>query len=249
MYQLIVDNREQKSVQDAFLAIHECIIKQVDVGDIHINYNDKPIVVIERKEINDLASSLQDGRYHEQKSRLKNLQNCRIIYLIEGSYKQVQSKYHRQFNEEVYKGIITNTIIRDGIQVITTNNLDETIVFIKGILHRLPKYINELVQEHITVHKNLSSAEVEYTNAIDICKKDNNTPKVCFINQLRQIQGISVNVAQEIADNYPNMVELIVAYQEKGEALIADLKCNNRRIGNVISKRLFDFLRCIANPP
>jgi len=239
-YQVILDNREDKSVQDAFLSAlpQNCTIAQLDVGDIHITYNDKLIIVIERKEINDLASSMNTGRYHEQKVRLKNLTGCRVIYLIEGSPQLAFKK----FDNEAFKGVIINTTIRDGMQVITTSTLTETIDFVKGILHRLPKYINELIKEHLSIHKNLTDDVIEYTNAIDVNKRNNNNPKVCFINQLRQVQGISAAIAQVIADNHTTMVELIIAFQDKGKDLIADYKSNNRRIGNVISNRLFEYL-------
>lgn len=246
MYQILIDNRESKIVQSAFQVAFEnnaearCEIQQLDVGDIHILYESKMIVVIERKEINDLAASLSTGRYHEQKVRLKNLTGCRVIYLIEGGLADIRSQ--KRLDGETLKGVIINTIVRDGIQVITTNTLEETIAFVKGIVHRLPKYVNELINGHLAIHKNLAEDVIEYTNAIDINKRENNNPKVCFINQLRQIQGISAAIAQVIAENHPTMVELIIAYQEKGADLIADYKSNNRKIGPVISKRLFEYL-------
>jgi ERCC4-type nuclease len=38
-------------------------IKSLDIADIHIYYNNKIIYYIERKTLNDLASSIKDGRY------------------------------------------------------------------------------------------------------------------------------------------------------------------------------------------
>ena len=39
--------------------------------------------IIERKTMEDLASSIQDGRFKEQKFRLKQSGLCRPIYLVE----------------------------------------------------------------------------------------------------------------------------------------------------------------------
>ena len=44
------------------------------------------LLIIERKSLNDLASSIKDGRYAEQSFRLSNIEhhNHNIVYLIEG---------------------------------------------------------------------------------------------------------------------------------------------------------------------
>ena len=41
--------------------------------------------IVERKTGSDLASSIIDGRYEEQKFRLKNCGINNVIYLVEGS--------------------------------------------------------------------------------------------------------------------------------------------------------------------
>ena len=45
-------------------------------------------LIVERKTSNDLASSIRDGRYDEQKFRLRNSGINNVIYLIEGKAKQ-----------------------------------------------------------------------------------------------------------------------------------------------------------------
>jgi crossover junction endonuclease MUS81 len=40
--------------------------------------------IVERKTSDDLAASIRDGRYDEQKYRLKNCGINNVIYLIEG---------------------------------------------------------------------------------------------------------------------------------------------------------------------
>jgi crossover junction endonuclease MUS81 len=41
--------------------------------------------IVERKTADDLASSIVDGRYNEQKARLKNCGISNVIYLVEGN--------------------------------------------------------------------------------------------------------------------------------------------------------------------
>ena len=76
------------------------------IGDIQIslkNTNDEiiPLLLIERKTLSDLSSSIKDGRYEEQSFRLQDchlFHNHNIIYLIEGDwnsyeFKQKKNKY------------------------------------------------------------------------------------------------------------------------------------------------------------
>jgi hypothetical protein len=44
--------------------------------------------LVERKRVSDLVSSIRDGRYHEQRARLKKTQLKRILYIIEGPVTQ-----------------------------------------------------------------------------------------------------------------------------------------------------------------
>ena len=44
--------------------------KPICLGDIHFVHDDKEILIIERKSLQDLVSSIKDGRYEEQSYRL-----------------------------------------------------------------------------------------------------------------------------------------------------------------------------------
>ena len=67
-------------------------------------------LIIERKSISDLLSSIKDGRYEEQSYRLNGSQthNHNIIYLIEGGIltqttSQSQSQYHNKYTSKPNK--------------------------------------------------------------------------------------------------------------------------------------------------
>ena len=81
---LILDNRE-KDLKSAF---PDAEYKNLDLGDIQININkddetSELFLLIERKTMKDLISSVNDGRYREQKKRLldSNIPNQKIMYL------------------------------------------------------------------------------------------------------------------------------------------------------------------------
>ena len=81
-------------------------LKQLPLGDILIQHNDIE-VVIERKTITDLASSIRDGRLREQKIRLiHNYSKRNIIYIIEGDItKENDSMHFNKINKYCYKKI------------------------------------------------------------------------------------------------------------------------------------------------
>lgn len=57
----------------------------LSIGDFAFCYDGEVLdYVVERKKADDLAASIIDGRYKEQKYRLKNSGASHVIYLYEG---------------------------------------------------------------------------------------------------------------------------------------------------------------------
>lgn len=55
------------------------------IGDFAFAYNGEVLdYVFERKKADDLSASIIDGRYKEQKMRLKNCGAANVVYLYEG---------------------------------------------------------------------------------------------------------------------------------------------------------------------
>ena len=96
MIKLIIDNREKNlynNINERDLDIYKNNINikylNLELGDIKIIiYNNEEIIrelVFERKTLNDLNSSIYDGRYKEQKHRLlSNISTNNLTYIIEG---------------------------------------------------------------------------------------------------------------------------------------------------------------------
>ena len=83
--EILIDNRETKLKQH-FLNLPYIKIQNLELGDIIIKYEDE---VIERKRLDDLASSIKSGRYKQQKIRLlSTYPKHKILYLIEGNLNQ-----------------------------------------------------------------------------------------------------------------------------------------------------------------
>ena len=99
-----VDNREPtlikllNALKTDYKYDFEIVVEKLDLGDIIICKDDEELLIIERKSLNDLASSLRDGRYKEQSYRLTGLpiHNHNIVYLVEGNVSFYSSKYFRR---------------------------------------------------------------------------------------------------------------------------------------------------------
>jgi len=72
-----VDNRETEVLNKINYLINstellkdiKVIVECLPLGDFIINDGEKDIIIIERKTLNDLSSSIKDGRYEEQSYR------------------------------------------------------------------------------------------------------------------------------------------------------------------------------------
>ena len=101
---LIVDNREKRSATDLNYFFDKlyannirCELRSLPLGDFVWTVRIKDTAmkkgyhefvldyIIERKTADDLAASILDGRYEEQKFRLKSCGINNVMYLIEGT--------------------------------------------------------------------------------------------------------------------------------------------------------------------
>ena len=125
--QFIVDNRERKIIDNITKIIpNKYQLQNLELGDFVFQIDNIPYIIIERKTVQDLASSIKDGRYKEQKIRLlsekdKN-KNIKIILLIEGN---IHTKTGG-IPSATFHSVVINSMIRDGIFVLITKNIEET---------------------------------------------------------------------------------------------------------------------------
>jgi len=213
--------------------------ENLDLGDIIIKINDKICVLIERKTISDLDKSIKDGRYKEQKNRIIHSLNLKIrkIYLIEGT-----NMNNFKLPKSTFTSVIYNTMIRDNIHIIKSNNIEETIKIIDNIYKRCNKFGEK-------IYKNIYENNEEYKTLCHIKKKNNITKEICYLNQYQQIPGISKNIAEIIYNKYGSLKELYNKYNT--EELINDFKLelsnlkhekSKRRIGMKTSNKICLFL-------
>ena len=129
---------------------HEIKSERLPLGDIilhDLTGQGRDIVLFERKTLNDLAASIQDGRYKEQSFRLiesaatAGFHTHNIVYIIEGDIEQYEAK--RNKNNRITKTALQSAMVSllyyKGFSVIRTMNLGETADFILHFADKVSK--------------------------------------------------------------------------------------------------------------
>lgn len=235
--EIIIDTREHKLIELFEKEKINIDIKQLELGDILITHEENILLIFERKTISDLISSIKDGRYHEQKSRLvSNFNKKQINYIIEGKIQ------NNKDNGMVY-GAILNTTFRDNINIIKTFDLNETYEYIINLYNRIEKDI-EKWKQYINNNNNNNEIEINPKVYKHSKKSQNISKEIVFINSLNNINGCSSNIAKVIFDKYQSMNNLINEYNKSDnpKLMLSELKVNSRKIGKVLSERIYEFL-------
>lgn len=260
-YYLTIDIRENKLIE-LFNSLSKPInkfkiqTKSLELGDIVIskttdNIYDKDnlILVFERKTMEDLLSSINDGRWREQKTRLlANISKEKVCYLIENQIDNRLNKW-KKHGTSLVRGALINKCFRDKLNVIRTDNLFETQEFLITICKRIITNLEFFVNNEEDISKNSN-----YLDTIKICKKDNINKESFSILSLTIIPGVSTKIATVIINVFQSISNLVLVINDTSVDInqtikkIADIEMNitngkTRRIGNVIANRIVSFLQ------
>ena len=244
MLNLVYDSRELK-LKELLEPTDTINLSQeyLELGDIIFRDESKDILVIERKTMSDLYSSIQDGRYKEQKIRLMNhYSRKQIVYIIEGTISS-STKFFKKA-KPITDGALLNMAFRDKLTVIRTKDIGETCSILYKIGGKIIKNPEFFKNEN---EKESNISKINYLDTIKICKKDNMTPKLCNIVQLSQIPGVSKQMGEIIIEKYGSLTHLILEYTKLNDLkdkleFLKNIELTNRKIGPVISKRIYEFL-------
>lgn len=249
MVKLYVDNRERGIIDNLRETGVEFGLRSLDIGDIaFLDDEENTVLIIERKTVPDLKASIIDGRRSEQKARLKTIPRERIIYLIEGdlNYPLEDEEVYR-FKVSTLIGSVINTQLRDGIHVYKTSCLDETCEYLRALLNKLNKDLDNFFKPQGAPAEGVD-ASAEYCATLSKSKKANMTQEVWFIAQLCLIPQITEKIAVEIVRKYPTPRSLWEQYErsDAGENLLADITYpvkggKIRRVGPKNSERIYNY--------
>jgi ERCC4-type nuclease len=196
--------------------------QRLDVGDITIS-NGARTFVIERKQWSDLAASICDGRFKEQKSRMVSTENTLYMYVIEGSLGSWDASC-RGMKHTCMWAALTKTCLRDGVPVFHTLTETDTASLCAYLYTQLstngfdPLPGNGVVSGSATKRK----------------RENLDSPTDALRAMLCVIPGVSKAKADILVQRWSHATLLSSA----SESEISNLKCGDRNIGPSLARRI-----------
>ncbi|XP_035004067.2 crossover junction endonuclease MUS81 [Hippoglossus stenolepis] len=211
--------------------------------------------IIERKRMDDLCGSIIDGRFREQKFRLKRCGLRRPIYLVEECGTAAS---HLSLPEATLQQAIVNTQVVDGFFVKRVQDVRESAAY----LTIMTRYLTKLYQDRTLICR---SRELEGDEAGDeergspscslisfaefnhgAIKNKCQTVREVFARQLMQISGLSGDKAAAILEIYSTPYSLLTAYERctseaEKEKLLSSIRYGKlkRNLGPALSKTVY----------
>jgi ERCC4-type nuclease len=215
--------------------------ESLPVGDVIISSSDgaTDYLVFERKSLQDLASSICDGRYKEQSLRLQAFPRVHahnVVYVVEGDF----SRYSARFSN-IGKGALQSAMCSlnyyKGFSVVRTMSVAETF----EIIH---SYANKLTGDPHDSQGGVRGSP-SYCSALKVkqVKCENITPQNIGEIMLCNIPGISNKTAAAVMKKYTTLRALMDALKEGGDACLADIRLETqRKLSKQCIQNIYNFL-------
>ncbi|KAF9133335.1 Crossover junction endonuclease mus81 [Mortierella sp. 14UC] len=220
--------------------------------------------ILERKRMDDLASSIKDGRFTEQKFRLSRSGIGHVIYLVEtyidgGSF---------EISQEGLRTAMTSTQVLDGCFLKRTGSTDQTINYLVDMTNALKaKYEDQVLyvipdnvierdsyldlREHLRKKSPGRLYVTSYKAFAKLnSKSDSLTVRDNFVKMLMVVRGLSSEKAVEIAKAYGTPRAFFSALDKPGpEAPKAERRdviikamsnIGRRKIGPTLASKIAD---------
>ena len=201
------------------LPLGDVIIRDPGQGQGQGQGQGRDIVIFERKTLNDLAASIQDGRYKEQSFRLSEaaaangFHKHNIIYIIEGDLAHYEAK--RNKNNRITKTALQSAMVSllyfKGFSLVRTMNVSETADFIlhfadkvakEGAAGARPAYDVGSGSDVTTTTTSATPAQAYSEVSAKKEKRDYITRENLGEIMLAQVPGVSAKMASAILAKY-----------------------------------------------
>lgn len=248
---LILDDREKFTMQGSKCRkIVENIskefnieieIRRLPVGDAiwvarHKQFLSEYVLdlIVERKRVDDLRSSIRDNRYRDQKVRLLRCGLKKLIYVVEGDV---------NFSEaaESLKTACFTTEILEGFDVQRTTGLGDTLRKYGFLTQAITEYYSLLNVKDKHDSPNVCPPFSEFVKRCE--DLDKITISDVFAIQLLQVPQVTEEVAMAVLDLYPTILSLVRAYSVLDGDIYAQeemlKKQSNGKVNGSASKNIF----------
>ena len=190
MARVVVDARERGLIELFKSHADGYEVEALPVGDIRVEYEHGARGwICERKEASDLAQSIKDGRWKDQKDRLFQT-GLRVVIVLEGDLREAGAMYKSVFS--AWLGVAA----RGSALVFRTWDLMETFNLLCALIAQF---------EHPPPCAPTTS---DTTSAPRLVSKREKNAECVFVRQLMCIPSISENIAKVIAEHFGNLIAL-----------------------------------------
>jgi ERCC4-type nuclease len=205
------------------------------VGDIAIRVGDTDDVLLERKSVDDLASSHGDGRYKEQRARLlaQRGTGVSIGYIVEGAASAFTAA---RFGEADLKNAILRLQFRYTIPVFPTSSVSDSAALVKAVCVALRRDAACFKGGLATT---AAGAAAVYSEAIHVRKAENSTPDRVVRSMLRVVPGLGPTAVEGVAVAVGSSLTRLLALTE---AEVAAIPVGKRRLGPALARVLYAVL-------
>ena len=155
------ETSDKKNKMNSNIKLKVDNLKIGDIAFVEVDKNENEIgeelVLFERKSLNDLASSIKDGRYAEQSFRLDGYQavpNHNIVYLIEGDLSKYRENKYTHITKKTLLSSMFSILYYKGFSVVRTMNVLETCDLVSSWAEKL--------EREMTVSGKKSSVKMPY---------------------------------------------------------------------------------------
>jgi len=225
--------------------------KVIPLGDVVIQTDEEiTVTIIERKSLQDLLSSIKDGRYEEQSYRLSyssGLPQHNILYIIEGMFSQLRTLLEKK---TVYS-CMTSLNMFKGFSVHRTCTIQETA---ETVLWTACKMERDLQKGKMLFYQPIIGGEqtpqqnqpiTPYCSVVKKVKKENVTPENIAEIILCQIPGISSNTAVAVMKQFhtfSNLIDAVRTNPQSLETVVCESKGKARKISKTCAQNIVAYL-------
>lgn len=204
--------------------------------------------IVERKRLDDLIGSIKDGRFHEQKFRLKRSGVRHVTYLVEEI--SLDREHFSKYEESVQSAIASTQVV-NGFTVKKTQKMDDTIRYLSRMTEMLKKrYEGQTLriiptkvitaQNYLPLVKHLRETQPGANYYISypafaslVSKSDLLTLRDLFLKMLMCTRGITGERAMQIQKIWKTPNEFVKAYEQCGPG-----EAGKKRKQELVSSRL-----------
>lgn len=204
--------------------------------------------IVERKRLDDLIGSIKDGRFHEQKFRLKRSGVRHVTYLVEEI--SLDREHFSKYEDSVQSAIASTQVV-NGFTVKKTQKVDDTIRYLARMTEMLKKRYESqplrviptkviTAQNYLPLLKHLRETQPGASHHISypafaslVSKSDLLTLRDLFLKMLMCTRGITGEKAIQIQKIWKTPNDFVKAFEQCGAGEVG-----KKRKQELVSSRL-----------